>query len=98
MKSLESQISDLESEASRLLRALDQAKESKADVERTEKKRADDAAKELAVQVCPSHLFHRAHQEDVTVPKLSYRLLRLRGSERRSRSLPTMMRSSENWR
>ncbi|KAI9633995.1 CASP C terminal-domain-containing protein [Dioszegia hungarica] len=50
VKTLESQITDLESEASRLLRALDSAKEAKSDVERTEKKRADEAAKELAVQ------------------------------------------------
>lgn len=51
MKALESQISELEAEASRLLRALDQAKEAKAEVERTQRKKAEDAAKEIASQV-----------------------------------------------
>jgi len=47
---LESQISELEAEASRLLRALDSVKEVKVEVERTEKRKADDAAKELQKQ------------------------------------------------
>ncbi|RSH91821.1 hypothetical protein EHS25_009191 [Saitozyma podzolica] len=51
VKALESQISELEAEASRLLRALDQAKEAKAEVERTQRKKAEDAAKEIASQV-----------------------------------------------
>lgn len=51
MKSLEGQISELESEASRLLRALDTAKEAKAEVERTERKRAEELAREVATQV-----------------------------------------------
>jgi homeobox protein cut-like len=51
VKALESQISELEAEASRLLRALDQAKEAKAEVERTQRKKAEDATKEIASQV-----------------------------------------------
>lgn len=51
VKSLESQISELEAEASRLLRALDSSKEAKAEVGRTERRKADEAAKELASQV-----------------------------------------------
>lgn len=50
VKALESQISELEAEASRLLRALDTVKDAKAEVERTDKKKADDAAKEIATQ------------------------------------------------
>lgn len=51
MRGLESQISELEAEASRLLRTLDSIKDAKAEVERTEKKKADDAVRELATQV-----------------------------------------------
>jgi homeobox protein cut-like len=51
VKSLEGQISELESEASRLLRALDTAKEAKAEVERTERKRAEELAREVSTQV-----------------------------------------------
>ncbi|WVR00235.1 hypothetical protein IAU59_007377 [Kwoniella sp. CBS 9459] len=50
VKALESQIAELEAEASRLLRALDQIKEGKAESERVAKKQAEDAAKELASQ------------------------------------------------
>ncbi|ORY33495.1 putative Golgi vesicle transport-related protein [Naematelia encephala] len=50
VKALEGQISELEAEASRLLRALDSLKEAKAEGERAEKKRADDAAREIASQ------------------------------------------------
>ena len=51
VKSLEGQISELESEASRLLRALDTAKEAKAEVERTERKRAEELSREVTTQV-----------------------------------------------
>ena len=51
VKQLETQISELEAEASRLLRALDQVKESKAEGERAMKKRVDEAAKEAATHV-----------------------------------------------
>ena len=50
VKTLESQISELEAEASRLLRALDSIKEAKAESEREGKKRADEAAKEISAQ------------------------------------------------
>lgn len=92
VKTLESQITDLESEASRLLRALDSAKEAKSDVERTEKKRADEAAKELAVQVRSIILCIWQDEADID------RLLRLSISGRGSRSLRIMMRSSASWR
>ena len=66
VKSLEGQIGELESEASRLLRALDTAKEAKAEMERTEKKRAEELAREVSAQV----------RLNLTVPKapLSRRL------------------------
>lgn len=51
VKALESQISELEAEASRLLRTLDSIKEAKAEIERTEKRKAEEAARELANQV-----------------------------------------------
>lgn len=51
VKQLETQISELEAEASRLLRALDQVKEAKADGERSMKKKVDDATKEAASHV-----------------------------------------------
>jgi len=51
VKQLETQISELEAEASRLLRALDQVKESKAEGERAMKKKVDEAAKEAASHV-----------------------------------------------
>ena len=51
VKALEAQISELEAEATRLLRALDSVKEAKADSERTQKKQLDETAKELATQV-----------------------------------------------
>ncbi|KAK1922128.1 CASP C terminal-domain-containing protein [Papiliotrema laurentii] len=50
VKILETQISELEVEASRLLRALETLKESKAESERAEKKRAEEQAKEIATQ------------------------------------------------
>ena len=50
VKTLETQISELEAEASRLLRALETLKESKAESERAEKKRAEEQAKEIATQ------------------------------------------------
>ncbi|KAK8853171.1 hypothetical protein IAR55_003872 [Kwoniella newhampshirensis] len=50
VKALESQITELEAEASRILRALDSVKEAKADSERVAKKQVEDAAKELAAQ------------------------------------------------
>lgn len=43
-------MTELELEASRLLRALDQVKETKAETERAENKRAEDAARESANQ------------------------------------------------
>lgn len=48
VKAQEDQIAELEAEASRLLRALDQAKDGKAEAERAEKRRAEEAARELA--------------------------------------------------
>lgn len=48
VKKLESQISDLEAEASRLLRALDQSKDAMAESERQAKRRADESAKETS--------------------------------------------------
>ena len=51
VRALESQISELETEASRLLRALDSTKEAKADAERAEKRKVDEALKDLAFQV-----------------------------------------------
>lgn len=48
VKALESQISELEAEASRLLRALDQVKESKLDSEKTLQRKVDEAVKEAA--------------------------------------------------
>jgi len=56
VKQLETQISELEAEASRLLRALDQVKESKAEGERAMKKKVDEAAKEAASHVSSSSL------------------------------------------
>lgn len=50
VKQQEDQIAELEAEASRLLRALEAAKDAKADVEKGEKKRIDDAAREIANQ------------------------------------------------
>ncbi|WOO82006.1 Protein CASP [Vanrija pseudolonga] len=50
VKAQENHIAELEAEASRLLRALDQSKEAKAEVERGEKRRLDDAARESAQQ------------------------------------------------
>lgn len=50
VKQQEDQIAELEAEASRLLRALEAAKDAKVDVERSEKKRVDDAAREIATQ------------------------------------------------
>jgi homeobox protein cut-like len=50
VKTLESQISELEAEASRLLRTLDSLKESKAEVEQSAKKRSEESAKEIATQ------------------------------------------------
>ncbi|WVR07736.1 hypothetical protein IAU60_004779 [Kwoniella sp. DSM 27419] len=50
VKALESQITELEAEASRLLRALEQIKESKAESERTAKKQAEEASREIASQ------------------------------------------------
>ncbi|KLT45785.1 putative Golgi vesicle transport-related protein [Cutaneotrichosporon oleaginosum] len=50
VKEQEDHIAELEAEASRLLRALDMVKDQKAEVERAEKKRADDAAREIANQ------------------------------------------------
>ena len=47
VKSLETQISELEAEASRLLRALDSIKEAKAGSERELKKKAEDSTKEI---------------------------------------------------
>ena len=47
VKSLENQISELEAEASRLLRALDSIKEAKAESERELKKKAEDSTKEI---------------------------------------------------
>lgn len=46
VKSLESQISELEAESSRLLRALDSMKEAKAESERELKKKVGDSGKE----------------------------------------------------
>lgn len=46
----EDHIAELEAEASRLLRALDMVKDQRAEAERAEKKRADDAARELSNQ------------------------------------------------
>lgn len=56
VKQLETQISELEAEASRLLRALDQVKEAKAEGERSMKKKVDEATKEAAghVSICVS--------------------------------------------
>lgn len=48
---LEGQIQELEAEASKLLKALDSIKEAKAEAERSERKRAEEAAKEVARQV-----------------------------------------------
>lgn len=53
VKTLESQISELESEASRLLRSLDEVKESKAASERKVRKQADETAKQIGQQVGP---------------------------------------------
>lgn len=50
VKTLESQITELEAEASRLLRTLDSLKESKAEVEQAAKKRAEETAKEISTQ------------------------------------------------
>nr|XP_019003298.1 homeobox protein cut-like protein [Kwoniella mangroviensis CBS 8507]OCF66759.1 homeobox protein cut-like protein [Kwoniella mangroviensis CBS 8507] len=50
VKALESQIEELEAEASRLLRALDQIKEQKAESEKAAKKKEDELAKEVASQ------------------------------------------------
>ncbi|WVQ84708.1 hypothetical protein IAT38_006864 [Cryptococcus sp. DSM 104549] len=50
VKALESQIAELEAEASRILRALDSVKEAKAESERLAKKHAEEAAREIASQ------------------------------------------------
>ncbi|KAK4689850.1 homeobox protein cut-like, partial [Tremellales sp. Uapishka_1] len=50
VKALEGQISELEAEASRLLRALDSLKEAKFEVERSAKKKVEESAKDLAAQ------------------------------------------------
>ncbi|WWD19588.1 hypothetical protein CI109_104049 [Kwoniella shandongensis] len=50
VKALESQITELEAEASRILRALESVKEAKAESERVAKKQAEEAAKELVSQ------------------------------------------------
>lgn len=51
VQALESQIAELEAEASKLLKALDSLKESKAEADRAESKRAEEASKEIATQV-----------------------------------------------
>lgn len=51
VKALETQISELEAEASRLLRALDQVKEAKAESERSLQRKVDEAAKDAAGHV-----------------------------------------------
>ena len=58
VKALEGQISELEAEASRLLRALDTAKEARTEAERTEKRKSDEAAKDSSMQVCWEYLKH----------------------------------------
>ncbi|WRT70279.1 uncharacterized protein IL334_007277 [Kwoniella shivajii] len=50
VKALESQIEELEAEASRLLRALDQIKEQKSESERAARKKEDELSKEVASQ------------------------------------------------
>lgn len=51
VKTLETQISDLENETSRLLRALDNEKASRSEGDRTNKKRIEDLTKEVASKV-----------------------------------------------
>jgi homeobox protein cut-like len=51
VRTLESQISELEAEATRLLQTLDALKESRSESERIERKKADESAKEIASQV-----------------------------------------------
>jgi septal ring factor EnvC (AmiA/AmiB activator) len=51
VQALESQITELEAEASKLLKALDSLKESKAEADRAESKRAEETSKEIATQV-----------------------------------------------
>ena len=51
VKTLETQITELEAEASRLLRALDGMKEAKAEGENAERRRVEERAKEMATQV-----------------------------------------------
>jgi homeobox protein cut-like len=48
VKALETQITELEAEASRLLRALDSLKEAKAEQERESSKKAEEATKEIS--------------------------------------------------
>ncbi len=50
VKALEGQITELEAEASRLLRALDQMKEAKFEVERSYKRKEEEAAREASSQ------------------------------------------------
>lgn len=51
VQALESQITELEAEASKLLKALDSLKESKAEADRAESKRAEEASREIATHV-----------------------------------------------
>jgi homeobox protein cut-like len=50
VKAMESQISDLEAEASRLLRALDQVKETKAESERAQQKKIDEMSRDVSTR------------------------------------------------
>lgn len=89
VRALETQISELEAEAARLLRALDAAKEAESEARRREQKKATDSEKEVASLVsCPIK----------TETQLIISPPRSRASNLASNSMPTTMRSSVSWK
>ena len=68
VRAMETQISELEAEASHLLRALDVVKESRSDLERMERRRADEGARERSTLVSGTGLMmSQAHTSDSRV-------------------------------
>lgn len=97
VKALESQISELESEASRLLKGLDSEKESKRKLERDLSKRIEDLTKDVAARV---RLPSRPRPGDLELMPVSVpiRRVRSRASESAQSSTATTTTSSENSR
>lgn len=63
VKGLETQVAELETEASRLLKGLDSEKESKRKLDRDTAKRIEDLGKDLASKVCSLEPLKRAESQ-----------------------------------